>query len=135
MRPIACVSTQPAHSLWAIVTTGLAVALWLSAAMAEDVRTSLWAQRYGSLDAADVAVAKDTVQQTLERVRSNRTRYWRRGDSGNSGAVTPLRTFRARGGFYCREYRELVVVANMRTATHLSVACRDRDGVWKAVGK
>ncbi len=135
MRPLACVPAQPAHSLWAVVTTGLAMALWLSAAMAEDVRTSLWAQRYGSLDAADVAVAKRTVQLTLERVRSNSTRYWIRFDSGNSGAVTPLRTFRARGGFFCREYLELVVVANVRTATHRSVACRDHDGVWKAVGK
>ncbi len=118
-----------------VVTTALAAALWLSAAMAEEARTSLWAQGYGSLDAADVAVAKRTVQLTLERVRSNSTRYWIRIDSGNSGAVTPLRTFRTRGGFFCREYRESVVVANATTATHRSVACRDRDGVWKAVGK
>lgn len=118
-----------------MVTMGLAMALWLSAAMAEDVRTFVPAQRYQRLDANDVRLAERTVQQALERARSNTTRYWTRVVSGNSGAVTPLRTFRARGGYFCREYRESVILAKGGASTYRSIACRDRDGVWKVVGR
>ncbi len=118
-----------------LLMLGFAITLSVSTAAAEHTRTTEPATRYDGLDAADVTVAERTVQQALERAPSRATRFWQRAANGSWGAVTPLRTFRARGGYYCREFREWVVTGNGTEMVHISIACRDRDGIWKAAGR
>ena len=118
-----------------LLMLGFAITLSVSTVAAEHTRTTEPATRYDGLDAADVRVAERTVQRALERTPSRTTRFWQRAGSGSWGAVTPLRTFQARGGYYCREFREWVVTGNGTESVHISVACRDRDAIWKAAGR
>ncbi len=118
-----------------LLMLGFAITLSVSTAAAEHTRTSEQAKRYDGLGAADVTVAERTVLQSLERTPSRTTRFWQRAGSSSWGAVTPLRTFRARGGYYCREFREWVVAGNGTESVHISIACRNPDGIWKAAGR
>jgi surface antigen len=102
---------------------------------AERIRDPARAPWYDGLAARDVAMAERTVQEALEATPSNTTLYWNRVIAQTSGGVTPIRTFRARGGYYCREYRETVLVGSRIAGSHSAIACRDRDGVWKTAGR
>jgi surface antigen len=122
---------------WRRVALGLGLAVLLPASnpAADHDRGSAGAMSYNGLAAPDVALAEQTVQQTLETAPSNTTLYWNRVVSQASGAVTPIRTFRVRGGYFCREYRETVLIGSRVASSRTAVACRDRDGVWKAAGR
>ena len=69
------------------------------------------------------------AQASLENSRSGRASEWRNPDSGNSGTITPTRTFEE-DGQYCREYRQTVTVGD-ETETLYGTACRQPDGSWK----
>lgn len=83
-----------------------------------------------SLDRADMAYYNQTSQQALEISRTGATSNWRNPDSGNSGTITPTRTFQTNAGTYCREYTQTIIVGNSPTQGH-GTACRQPDGSWK----
>jgi len=85
-----------------------------------------------SLDRADMAYAARTQQQTLETAPSGTTQTWVNPDSGNSGSYTPVKTYQADSGQYCREYQQTVVVGG-QTESAYGTACRQPDGSWKVV--
>lgn len=80
----------------------------------------------------DVRLANLTVQEGLETALSGATMNWRNTKSGNSGSVTPKRTYRLQTGSFCRTYDETVTIG---TATELYefTACRDEEGGWQPV--
>lgn len=80
----------------------------------------------------DVAIADATVQKSLETQLSNTTLRWTNPTSGNSGSITPMRTYRTADGTYCREYREIVSVAN-DSETYRDTACRRGGGFWQPI--
>ena len=84
------------------------------------------------LDAADRARASAAASQALESTPSGQSVAWRNPDSGNSGVVTPVRTYQVPGGQYCREYTQTI---NIGGEPHHSygTACRQPDGSWKIV--
>ena len=84
------------------------------------------------LSLADTTLADSTVQQALETQSSGAALSWRNADTGASGSVTPVRTFRAAGDYFCRDYVEILVV-DRQTAQSDATACRDSDGMWKSV--
>jgi surface antigen len=67
--------------------------------------------------------------EALDRQMSGRSVAWRNPDSGSSGAITPLRTFRAADGRYCREYEQTLDAGGAKERV-TGIACRDA-GAWR----
>jgi surface antigen len=84
------------------------------------------------MDAADRREASLAAHQSLESAPAGTTTGWRNPDSGNSGTITPTRTYQAQNGEYCREYRQTVIIDN-ETQMADGTACRQPDGKWRIV--
>jgi surface antigen len=84
---------------------------------------------YQKLARSDVVLAWAALQDALETHPSRRSGYWFNDATGNGGSVTPLRSYRVAGGFYCRDYRELATKSG-REIAHAGTACRNPDGAW-----
>jgi surface antigen len=84
------------------------------------------------LDAADRAKASAAVSQALESTLSGQSVAWRNPDSGNSGVVTPVRTYQVSSGQYCREFTETITTGGEKHQSS-ETACRQPDGSWKIV--
>lgn len=82
-----------------------------------------------SLDKADKQYMTNTSQNTLESVPTGQTVAWKNPDSGNSGSITPTKTFQ-NNGKYCREYTQTVKVAGKIQQAY-GQACRQADGSWQ----
>lgn len=85
-----------------------------------------------SLDRADLAYYDKTSQGALEANRVGQTSTWSNPDSGNSGTITPTRTFQSASNQYCREYTQTIQVGG-KTERAYGTACRQQDGSWKIV--
>jgi surface antigen len=83
-----------------------------------------------SLDNADKAAMKQSSQYALEATKTGHTSNWSNPDSGNSGTVTPTKTYQTVQGEYCREYQQTITVAG-KTQEAYGTACRQPDGTWK----
>ncbi len=85
-----------------------------------------------SLDRADQLAMQQNAQYALEYTRTNQTTSWRNPDTGNYGRVTPVETYLASEGRYCREYlQEIVIDGQLQQA--YGTACRQPDGSWKII--
>lgn len=85
----------------------------------------------GSLDKIDQQYATRTTQTTLETAPTGQATSWRNPDSGNSGTITPTRTY-TMGGMNCREYTQTIVVDGKSQRAY-GKACRQNDGTWQIV--
>ncbi len=85
-----------------------------------------------SLDKADQLYAQRTAQNTLEYNKAGQTSSWRNPDSGHSGTVTPVSTYRGEAGQDCREF-ETTIYVDGKQETGRGKACRQSDGTWKIV--
>ncbi|MEM7616819.1 MAG: RT0821/Lpp0805 family surface protein [Pseudomonadota bacterium] len=84
-----------------------------------------------SLDKADMAYYNQTSQQALETNETGQVSSWNNPDSGVSGTIKPVKTYReASTQRYCREYTQTITVNN-QTETAYGTACRQPDGSWK----
>jgi surface antigen len=79
------------------------------------------------LDQADRMAMDRTTQRALAQ---DRQVAWRNPDTGNSGAVTPLRSYRTQEGRACRDYERTIVVDGHAEPGY-ATACRNADGVWQ----
>jgi surface antigen len=84
------------------------------------------------LDDQDKRTAAATTQQALESKSSGSTSTWHNPDTGNSGSVTPIRTYQASNGQYCREYEQTVTIGGKPQKSY-GTACRQPDGSWQLV--
>jgi surface antigen len=84
------------------------------------------------LDAADRQRASQAASQALESVPSGQSVTWRNPDSGNTGVVTPVRTYQTATGQYCREYTQTINIGGERHQSY-GTACRQPDGSWRIV--
>ncbi|HEX9868478.1 MAG TPA: RT0821/Lpp0805 family surface protein [Candidatus Tectomicrobia bacterium] len=84
------------------------------------------------MDAADQEKANVAAAQALESIPSGQSVAWRNPDSGNTGAVTPVRTYQTSTGQYCREYTQTITVGGERHQSY-GTACRQADGTWRIV--
>ncbi len=84
------------------------------------------------LDAADRREAREAAQVSLEISRSGNATAWNNPDSGNSGTITPTRTFQTANGQYCREFQQTITIAGEENQG-FGTACRQSDGSWKIV--
>lgn len=85
-----------------------------------------------SLDAADMSYYDKTSQSALESNKVGQTSTWKNPDSGNSGTITPTRSFESAAKHQCREYTQTVQVGG-KTERAYGTACRQADGSWKIV--
>ena len=83
-----------------------------------------------SLDKADQAYAAQSYQQTMETAPVGQTNSWVNPDSGNQGSYTPVKTYQANNGQYCREFQQTITVGG-QTESAYGTACRQPDGVWQ----
>jgi surface antigen len=84
------------------------------------------------MDAADQNRANAAAAQALESVPSGQSVAWRNPDSGNAGAVTPVRTYQTATGQYCREYTQTITIGGEKHQSY-GTACRQADGTWRIV--
>lgn len=82
-----------------------------------------------SLDRADLAYYEKTSQSALEKAPTGQASSWSNPDSGNSGTITPVKTYET-AGIYCREYRQTINVGG-KVQEGYGTACRQPDGSWK----
>ncbi len=66
----------------------------------------------------------------FEATPSSQTMAWQNPDDGNGYQITPIRTFQANDGRYCREYQALATVGGRREQAY-GTACRTPDGDWQ----
>jgi surface antigen len=83
-----------------------------------------------SLDNRDREYIRRSNYQSLEYGRTGEASTWRNPDSGHYGSVTPTRIYQERGGNYCREFTQTVIV-NGQQQEGYGRACRQPDGSWK----
>lgn len=83
-----------------------------------------------SLDKADMAYYNKTSQYALEETKTGQTSNWSNPDSGNSGTITPTRTYQTADNTYCREYTQTINVGGKKVEGY-GTACRQPDGSWK----
>ncbi len=84
----------------------------------------------GQLDKADRERAERTAQMALEGTKTGQMAQWNNPDTGNRGTITPIRTFQAQGGQYCREYTQVIYVGGKKQEAY-GTACRQPDGAWQ----
>lgn len=84
------------------------------------------------LDQRDRRMAAEATHKALETAPSGTSTTWRNPDSGNTGTVTPKRTYQNASGQYCREYTQTVTIGG-RPQQSYGTACRQPDGSWRVV--
>lgn len=81
---------------------------------------------YNALTEQDVSLVARLLQRTLDHAPDGTTRRWINDQSGHSGAITPVRSYIASTGQYCRDYREDLSIDG-QSRNFLYSACRDED--------
>jgi len=79
--------------------------------------------------ASEHAQAQVAFAQALEKSPSGQSVSWRNPDSGASGGVTPVRTFKNTENQFCREFRQWQSGGTTRE-NRVGIACRE-DGIWR----
>ncbi len=82
------------------------------------------------LDDRDKRMAAQAAQDAFENGRTGEARVWNNPDSGNSGSITPTKTYQIANGQYCRRYTQEITIGGEKHETH-GTACRNADGVWE----
>ena len=82
------------------------------------------------LDVRDKRMAAQAAQRAFEQNQAGQPTVWQNPDSGNSGSITPTRTYELANGQYCREYRQTIVVGGQQEKAS-GTACRQSDGSWQ----
>lgn len=82
-----------------------------------------------SLDRADQAYLQQTSMKSLESSPTGTSSSWVNPDSGNSGTITPVKTYKDNGR-YCREFNQTIKVGG-KTQSGYGTACRMPDGSWE----
>jgi surface antigen len=89
-------------------------------------------QETGDLAPPEQQAMSDTVQYALENNQSNQSSDWVNPDTGNSGGITPVRTFPGAQGQPCREFLSTIVIGGQEQQGY-GTACRQPDGTWQIV--
>lgn len=82
------------------------------------------------LDNRDKQMATQAAQKAFESSQTGQPTVWNNPDTGNSGSITPTRTYQLANGTYCRQYQQTIVVGGQEQQAY-GTACRQPDGTWK----
>lgn len=78
----------------------------------------------------DQMARERAVSQALEKLVSGESVTWENPDSGHSGDITPVRTFKSRSGQWCREYAAIESLGDAQELQR-AIACREGEGLWR----
>jgi surface antigen len=84
-----------------------------------------------SLDKADMVYAQRANNEAHSAPIGDEI-SWNNPETGNSGAITPVRDGSDTGGRYCREYQQTIYVGGQQE-TGYGIACEQPDGSWEIV--
>jgi len=84
-----------------------------------------------TMDEYDRQMMVKSSKQALEFSPTGNSVEWKNPDSGNSGSITPVKTFKE-SGRYCREYVQEVIIAGEKQKAY-GKACRQPDGNWEII--
>ena len=123
----------PAPRVWpmalaasfAALVIGLGVSLYLTDQRVERQLAALEARVEADQRYREAALAK-----ALEKHVSGETVAWENPDSGSSGEITPVRTFKSTKGQWCREYAASAWLGEKQEFQR-AIACREAQGQWK----
>jgi surface antigen len=89
--------------------------------------------RLEALRTADREMIEAAISVALESHVSGQPARWHNPDSGSSGSVEPIRTFKISTGQWCREYAHALDIRGWqeRRETLRAIACREAGGTWK----
>ncbi len=82
-----------------------------------------------ALDNRDKRLATEAAQRAFETNPTGQAAVWRNPDTGNSGSVTPTRTYQLANGQYCRQYQQTITIGGQPQQAY-GTACRQPDGTW-----
>lgn len=84
-----------------------------------------------SLDRIDRQYMAEANRTALENSQTNASVDWVNPDTGNSGSVTPTRTYESSRGV-CREFTNTVSIGGQSQQAY-GTACRQSDGSWQVI--
>lgn len=84
-----------------------------------------------NLDDNDKRMSQTTTQQALNTNPVGQTSAWNNPNSGNSGTVTPQKTYQTASG-NCRQFEQTVTTGG-NLSTGYGTACQQPDGSWRIV--
>ena len=82
------------------------------------------------LDDRDKKMAAQAATQAFEKNQTGQPTVWNNPETGNSGSVTPTKTYQLATGQYCREYTQTITIGGEPQKSY-GTACRQEDGTWK----
>ena len=82
------------------------------------------------LDNRDKQMAAQAATKAFEQNQPGQPSVWNNPETGNSGSVTPTKTYQLATGQYCREYTQTITIGGEPQKTY-GTACRQADGSWK----
>jgi surface antigen len=82
------------------------------------------------LDDRDKQMATQAAQRAFEQNRTGQAAVWNNPDTGNSGSITPVKTYQLANGQYCREYKQTISIGGEQHQAY-GTACRQADGTWQ----
>jgi surface antigen len=82
------------------------------------------------LDNRDKQLAAQAAQRAFEQNQAGQPSVWNNPDSGNSGSITPTKTYQLASGQYCRQYQQTIVIGGEQQQAY-GTACRQQDGTWQ----
>ena len=82
------------------------------------------------LDDRDKRMAAQAAQQAFESNPAGQASVWNNPDSGNSGSITPTKTYQLANGQYCRQYHQVITVGGEPQNAY-GTACRQANGTWQ----
>jgi len=82
------------------------------------------------MDNNDKQKATQAAQQAFEQNQAGQPSVWNNPQTGNSGSITPTKTYQLANGQYCRQYQQTITISGEQHQTY-GTACRQADGTWQ----
>ena len=119
------------QSRWLPLAASVLVAMVVGGGtlLVADWRAGRTAEREIQAFKADQRLQAAAFAEAMDRRASGQSVAWTNPDFGTSGNVTPLRTFRAADGRWCREYRRELIAPGGKERS-VGIACREAEG-WR----
>jgi surface antigen len=86
------------------------------------------------LDDQDKRIAAETTKKSLQDSKPGQPMSWVNPDSGNSGTVTPSKSYQTASGEVCRDFEQTIKIDG-KTQKAQGTACRDAGGSWRTVSQ
>jgi surface antigen len=84
------------------------------------------------LNGSEAQPGENNLQSALEYNKTNQPTNWVNPDTGETGSIVPVKTFKNSEGQYCREFRQTILIGGKKEQGY-GTACRQPDGTWQIV--